>query len=70
MMNSTTFDYLVENEQIKNALITSSGKTVDFTDEATVKEIFTRKTGLTPIITTRCTLTTRERLKSSIRMTK
>ena len=49
MMNSTTFDYLVENEQIKNALITSSGKTVDFTDEATVKEIFTRKTGLTPI---------------------
>ncbi len=50
MMNSTTFDYLVENEQIKNALITSSGKTVDFTDEATVKEIFTRKTGLTPII--------------------
>ena len=31
-------------------MITSSGKTVDFTDEATVKEIFTRKTGLTPII--------------------
>lgn len=50
MMNSTTFDYLIENEQIKNALITLSGRNVDFTDEATVKDVFTRKTGLIPII--------------------
>lgn len=50
LMNSVTFNYLIDNEQIKNALIVSSGKNVDFTDEATVKEIFTRKTGLTPLI--------------------
>ncbi len=50
MMNSTTFDLLIDNEQIKNALITTSGKNVDFTDEATVKDIVIRKTGLNPII--------------------
>lgn len=50
MMNSITFDYLLENEQVKNALITSSGRVIEFTDVATVKDVFSRKTGLTPII--------------------
>lgn len=50
MMTSKTFDYLLESEQIKNAFITSSGKIVDFLDEETVKDVFRRKTGLTPIL--------------------
>lgn len=50
MMTSKTFDYLLESEQLKNAFITSSGKNVDFMDEDTVKDVFRRKTGLTPIL--------------------
>lgn len=50
MMNSKTFKYLYENKQIKNAIITSSGKNVEYTDAATVKSIFTRTTELVPII--------------------
>lgn len=50
MMNSKTFKYLYENKQIKNAIITSSGRNVEFVDPATVKSIFTRTTDLIPII--------------------
>lgn len=50
MMNSTTLNLLVASNQIKNALITITGNTVDFLDRQTAKEVFTRKTGLTPII--------------------
>ena len=44
--NSTTFDYLLENEQIKNALISISGQTINFIDEDTAKEVLRRKMGL------------------------
>lgn len=44
--NSTTFDYLLDNEQIKNALISISGQTINFIDEDTVKEVLRRKMGL------------------------
>lgn len=50
MMTSKTFDYLLECEQIKNALITSSGTKVDYLDVDTAKDVFRRKTGLTPIL--------------------
>lgn len=41
--NSTTFDYLLENEQVKNALISITGQTVNFIDETTVEEVLRRK---------------------------
>lgn len=44
--NSTTFDYLLENEQIKNALISISGQAISFIDEDTAKEVLRRKMGL------------------------
>lgn len=50
IMNSTTFDYLLENDQVKNALISITGRTIDFLDDFTVKEIFSRKLGLNVII--------------------
>ena len=50
LMNSTTFDYLVSVTQIANALITISGQAVSYIDDATVAEVFRRKTGLTPVI--------------------
>ena len=50
MMTSKTFNYLIESAQIKNVFITTSGKPVDFVDDEMVKELFRRKTGLTPII--------------------
>ena len=50
LMNSTTFDYLVSVTQIANALITITGQPVAYIDDETVKEVFRRKTGLTPII--------------------
>lgn len=45
--NSTTFDYLLENDQMKNALISITGQTINFIDESTVDEVFRRKLGLT-----------------------
>lgn len=45
--NSTTFDYLLENEQVKSALISITGQTINFIDEDTVKEVLRRKMGLT-----------------------
>lgn len=50
LMNSTTFDYLASVTQIANALITISGQAVSYIDDDTVKEVFRRKTGITPII--------------------
>lgn len=50
MMTTKTLNYLVESEQIRNAIITTPGSSVDFVDTDTTKEIFKRKTGLIPII--------------------
>lgn len=50
MMTTKTLNYLVESSQIKSVFITTSGKPVDFIDTEMVKELFKRKTGLTPII--------------------
>lgn len=44
--NSTAFDYLLENEQIKNALVSITGQAINFVDEATVKEVLRRRMGL------------------------
>lgn len=41
--NSNTFDYLLENEQVKNALISITGQTINFVDESTVEEVLRRK---------------------------
>lgn len=41
--NSTTFDYLLENEQIRNALISITGQTINFVDDSTVEEVLRRK---------------------------
>lgn len=50
VMNSTTLNLLINADQMKNALITITGNPVDFLDRATAKEVFERKTGLTPLI--------------------
>ena len=50
LMNTTTLNMLVAADQMKNALITITGNPIDFLDRATAKEVFQRKTGLTPII--------------------
>ena len=44
--NSTAFDYLLDNEQIKNALVSITGQAINFVDEATVKEVLRRRMGL------------------------
>lgn len=41
--NSTTFDYLLENDQVKNALISITSQTINFIDESMVEEILRRK---------------------------
>lgn len=41
--NSTTFDYLLECDQIKNALISITGQTIGFLDTETVEEVIRRK---------------------------
>ena len=50
VMNTATLNLLVACTQIANALITITGRQVDFVDRASAKEVFQRKTGLTPII--------------------
>ena len=50
VMNSATFDYLIENDQMRNALVTVSGVTVDFIDDETARELFRRKTGLNLVL--------------------
>lgn len=41
--NSSTFDYLLENEQIRSALISITGQAISFVDETTVEEVLRRK---------------------------
>lgn len=50
LMTSKTFDYLVESDQIKAAMVTVTGTPITYLDEETVKDVFRRKTGLTPLI--------------------
>lgn len=47
--NSTTFDYLLENEQVKNALISITGSAINFMDETTMNEVLRRKLRLEKI---------------------
>ena len=44
--NSTTFDLLLECDQIKDALVTIMGTTVGFLDSGTVEEVVRRRLGL------------------------
>lgn len=41
--NSVTFDYLLENDQMKNALISITGQSINFMDVGTAEEILRRK---------------------------
>lgn len=50
LMNTSTLNMLIEDDQLKNALITITGRPFDFLDKGTAKEVLQRKTGLTPII--------------------
>lgn len=50
LSTSNTFDYLVESEQIRNALVTLMGTPINFMDTETTEEVFRRKTKLTPIM--------------------
>lgn len=50
LMTSKTFDYLLENDQVKSALITVTGQPVTFLDTATLEDVFRRKTGLIPML--------------------
>lgn len=47
--NSTTFDYMLENDQIKNALLSITGQAITFLDEDTVDEVLRRKMRLSRI---------------------
>lgn len=44
--NSSTFDYLLENEQVKSALVSVTGQINNFIDTMTVEEVLRRKLGL------------------------
>ena len=50
LMTSKTFDYLLENEQVMSALITVTGQPVTFLDNATLEDVFRRKTWLIPML--------------------
>lgn len=41
--NSTTLGYLLENDQVKSALVSITGQTINFLDESTVEEVLRRK---------------------------
>lgn len=41
--NSTTFEYLLNNDQVKNALISITGETINFVDDSTVEGVLRRK---------------------------
>lgn len=43
LSNSSTFDLLLESDQVKNALVTMSGTTVNFMDTETTEEVIRRK---------------------------
>lgn len=44
--NSTTFDYLLEIDQMKNALVSINGQAVNFLDNDSVAEVIRRKLGV------------------------
>lgn len=44
--NSKTFNYLLETDQIKSALLTVTGQAINFVDESTVKELLRRRLGI------------------------
>ena len=48
--NSKTFDYLLENDQIKAALLTVTGQPINFVDESSVMEVLRRRLGIEWII--------------------
>ena len=48
--NSTTYDHLLECEQVKNAFLTITGQTIDFMDESALDEVFRRKLKLDRIV--------------------
>lgn len=48
--NSNTFDYLLESDQVKNAVISITGQVINFMDESTVDEVFKRKLKLSRIV--------------------
>ena len=50
LMNTVTLNLLIGADQMKNALISVTGRNVDYLDKATAKELFQRKTGLIPLI--------------------
>ena len=50
LMNTVTLNTLVGCDQIKNALISITGRVIDYLDKATAIEVIQRKTNLTPII--------------------
>ena len=50
VMTSKTFDYLLENDQVKAALVTLMGTPVTYLDDATAQNVFRQKTGLTPLL--------------------
>lgn len=41
--NSATFDYLLEIDQIKNALLSVTGQVINFVDDSTVEDLLRRK---------------------------
>ena len=41
--NSSTFDYLLENEQVKSALLSISGNAITYVDDSTVEDVLKRK---------------------------
>lgn len=50
LMTSATFDYLLENAQVKNAILAQNSTATIFLDIDMMKEFFQRKTGLIPIL--------------------
>lgn len=50
LMTSKTFGYLVDCDQIKNAIASLAGITLTYIDDETVKEVFERRTGLQILI--------------------
>lgn len=43
LSTSKTFDYLLENEQVKSALVSISGQAINFVDDAAVEDVVKRK---------------------------
>lgn len=50
VMNETTWNHLIQCDQMKNALISITGNTLDIMDDEALRNVIVRKTGLTPVI--------------------